>query len=65
MPVLHCISSFEGTCYRKLQDTATSSLFLAVLHHQLLHQQMSFFTTFQKFIQNYLKKDFCHEFSFF
>ena len=25
MPVLYCISSFEGTCYRKLQDTAASS----------------------------------------
>ena len=25
MPVLHCISRFEGTSYQKLHDTATSS----------------------------------------
>ena len=24
MPVLHCISSFEGTSYKKLQDIVTS-----------------------------------------
>ena len=25
MPFLHCISSFEGTCYKKLQVTDTNS----------------------------------------
>ena len=27
MPILHYVSSFEGTYYRKLQDTASSSFF--------------------------------------
>ena len=53
-PVLHCHSSFEGTSYKKLQDTATSSLF----HISFYIQQISFFTTFQNLIQNYLKKIF-------
>ena len=40
-------------------------LLLIVVLHYLLHQQISFFTTFQNLIQNCLKKDFCHEFAFF
>ena len=36
---LHCISRFEGTPYKELQDTATS-FFIFVALHQLLYQQM-------------------------
>ena len=44
MPVLHCISSFEGTSFKKLEPPVV--LFLVVLH-QLLHQQifLQFFRT--------------------
>ena len=27
MPILNCISSFEGSSYKRLQDIATSSFF--------------------------------------
>ena len=39
-------------------------LFIIVLH-QLLHEQISFFTTYQNFIQHYLKKDFPRKVYFF
>ena len=39
-------------------------LFVVVLH-QLLHQKISLFTTFQSLTHNYLKKDFHHKFLFF
>ena len=38
-------SSFEGTSYKKLSDTVASFLFLIVLQ-ELLHEDISFFTTF-------------------
>ena len=37
MPVLHYISNFEDTSYKKLHDALPVILFLAVLY-QLLHQ---------------------------
>ena len=47
MPVLHFISSFEDTAYKKLQDTAISSFFsCCFISGQLLHQQISFFYKF-------------------
>ena len=42
MAVLHC---HQGTFYKNLQDTATSS-FISCFLYQLLHQQISFFTNF-------------------
>ena len=39
-------------------------LFLVVLH-QPLHQEISFFTTFENFIQHYLKKDFHQKILFY
>ena len=65
--LVHCILSFESTSYKKIQDTASLPvpLFLVFTSHQLLHQQISFFTTFQNLIQHFLKKDFHREFSFF
>ena len=39
-------------------------LLVLIVLHQFLHQQMSFFTTFQNFIQHYLKQDFCMNFPF-
>ena len=44
MPVLPAWS-FEGTSYKKLQDTANSS-FVSFVLHLLLHQQIFFFATF-------------------
>ena len=38
--------------------------YFLLFYFQLLHQQISFFATFQNFIQHFLKK-ICHEFSFF
>ena len=66
-PVLQCHSSFEATSYKKLQDITISSFISCCFTSgfRYLHQQISFFTTFQDLIQNYLKKDFRHEFSFF
>ena len=67
MPVLHCISSFEGrvlllkitiNSYRFFQVL----LFLAVLHQQIF--TAVFYTFLQDSIQDYLKKDFYHKFSF-
>ena len=44
MPVLHCISSFEGT-YKKLQDIASYQffLFLVVLHQLLISEEIIFY----------------------
>ena len=67
MPVLHCISTFEGTVLL-LKITINSYhffqvlLFLAVLHQQIF--TAVFYTFLQDSIQDYLKKDFYHKFSF-
>ena len=37
MPVIHCISNFQGTSSKKSQDTANGSFFAL---HQLLHQDI-------------------------
>ena len=41
---LHCVSSFKGKSYKNLLDTVTRS-FISCCFYQLLHQQISFFTT--------------------
>ena len=69
-PVLHCISIYIVFQALKVRFIKSYKIWLRVLLflvvlHQLLHQQISFFTTFQSLIQIYLKKDFCHEFLFF
>ena len=56
---LHCVSNFEGTSYEFVRCNH-SFYFLLLLHKQIL-----FFTSFQSFIQHYLKKEFRHKFSFF
>ena len=46
-----------------LSSCAATSSLVGIVLHQFLHQQISFFTTFQNFIQHYLIKDFCNKFS--
>ena len=46
MAVLHCVTSFEGTSYKKLHDTATGPFILVVLH-QLLHRHIDFLQHFR------------------
>ena len=55
--VLRCISNFQGTSYKNLQDTATSSFFVVVLHQQISFLQL-FRTSF-----NIMKKIFATNFS--
>ena len=43
--------------FQVLKDT-TARFFIFCCFYQLLHQQISFFTNFQNFIQHYLKKRF-------
>ena len=52
---LHCISSFEDTSLKNLQDTVTRS-FISCYFYQPLHQQITFFTSSPNFIQYCLKK---------
>ena len=54
--VLRCISNFQGTSYKNLQDTATSSFFVVVLHQQISFLQL-FRTSF-----NIMKKIFATNF---
>ena len=51
----------------KIKPPCTGSFisYLLIVLHWFQHQLTSFFTTFQKFIQHYLKKDFCHKLYFF
>ena len=61
MPFLHCISSFEGTSYKHLKDTATSS-FISCFTLDFTSVDI----IFHKFLElHYLKKKICHKFSFF
>ena len=62
VPFLLCISISKGTFIR-YSHQYFSYLYFFVLH-QLLHQQISLFTTFYNLIQHYLKKDFITNFSF-
>ena len=49
-PVSNCIYKFEVTFYKMLQETASSSSFISCCFtHQLLRQQISFFTNFSEF----------------
>ena len=57
-PVLHCISSFEGTLYKTLQDIVKPVLFISCCFRSTLTSGISFFTTFQNLIQNHLKNFF-------
>ena len=54
--LVHCISSFEGISYKRIQHFT--------LHHNL-HEEISFLQLFKNLIQHLLEKDFCHKFSFF
>ena len=58
--LVHCILSFEGTSYKRIQDTASLPvpLFLVALHCIRIYISRYHFS-------HLLKKDFCHEFSFF
>ena len=40
MSVLNCTSSFDGTSYKKLQDTVVPVLLFLVVLDQLLHHQV-------------------------
>ena len=61
MPFLHCISSFEGTSYKHLKDIANSS-FISCFTLDFTSADI----IFHKFVElHYLKKKFCHKFSFF
>ena len=46
MPFLHCISSFEGTSYKNLYDTATKSLTSCCFLLAFTSADISFFTNF-------------------
>ena len=52
MPVSHCISNSEGTFYKMLQDTATSSVISFCFTSSFVSAYI-IFTTFWKFIQHY------------
>ena len=58
----------EGNSYKILQNTATatSSFISCCFTSAFTYQEISFFTTFENFIQHFVtKKDFHHEFPFF
>ena len=58
--LVHCILSFEGTSYKRIQDTASLPvpLFLVVLHHIRIYIADITFTAFWNLVQHSLKKDF-------
>ena len=53
--VVHCISRFEGTSYKKLQDIATSS-FISCCFTPAFTSADIIFYNFLNLIQNYQKK---------
>ena len=63
---LYCISSFEGTSYKKLQFTAPSSFISCCFTSAFTSADvfLQHFTSY-KLVQHYLKKDFRPEFFFF
>ena len=66
--LVHCILSFEGTSYKRIQDTASLPvpLFLVVLHHIRIYISRYHFYNFLEPNPTFTeKKDFRHEFSFF
>ena len=64
MLVLHCISSFEGTSYKKLQDIATSSFIYCCLASVFTLVDIIFFNFSELDSKLLSKKYFYHEFSF-
>ena len=60
---LQCISSFEGTSYKNYRIRYDPQ-FIYLLFYLSFYISISFFTNFLNFIQYYLKKDFCINFSF-
>ena len=61
MPFLHCISSFEGTSYKSLYDTATSSIISCCFTLAFTSADI----IFHKFLELHStlsEKDFRHEF---
>ena len=68
--MVHCISSFEGTSYKRMHDinsySTSSFISCSFTSQQNLHQQISFLQLFRTKSNIYiLKKGFCHKFSFF
>ena len=49
MIVLHCISSFEGTSYKKLQDIATIYFYFLLFYIRICHFLQIFETWFKIF----------------
>ena len=62
-PFLQCISSFEGTSYKNYRIRYDPQ-FIYLLFYLSFCISISFFTNFLNFIQYYLKKYFCINFSF-
>ena len=65
IPLLPCISSFEGTSYKNFQDSCTSSFIYCCFISAFPSANMIFFTTFYNSNHHYLKKDFQNKFLFF
>ena len=64
MPVLHCISRFEGTSYNKLQDMTTSS-FTACCFTSAFTSADIIFYNFSEPDLKLFKKGFLSQISFF
>ena len=61
MLVLQCISGFEGTSYKKLQDIATSYFFSFCFTSVFTSADIVFYN-FSELDSKLSKKDFCHKF---
>ena len=64
MPVLHCISRFEGTSYNKLQDMTTSSFTACCFTSAFTSADIIFYNFSELDSKLYIQK-FCHKFPFF
>ena len=62
--LVHCVSSFEGITYKRIQDTASLPvpLFLVVLHRIGIYISRYHFYNFLNLIQHFLKKIFVTNF---
>ena len=63
-PALHCILSFEGTSYKKLQDGAIS-FFTSCCFTSALPSANIVYYKFLELDSSFSEKDFCLELSFF
>ena len=64
MPVLHCISRFEGTSYNKLQDMTTSSFTACCFTSAFTSADIIFYNFSERDLKLF-KKGFLSQISFF